>query len=499
MYDTVMKIGFSRRHTLAALGAAWALPVWAGAPARSLRPMARDQAGPEAIVNDAEALVVRARLGGEVGFAVARSDRPEFLEERGASVGLPPASVVKALTAAYALFHLGPDFRFETTLMATGPVENGVLRGDLVLIGNGDPNLDTDDLFVLSQKLAAAGVTSVTGQFLVWAGGFRRIFSIDPEQPDHLGYNPAVSGLNLNYNRIYFEWARNNGDYSATLDARSPSHRPVVDVAQLEIADRGAPVYQYRHNDGRDIWSVARGALGTGGARWIPVRQPELYAGEVFASFTAAQGMVLPPPKMAETAPEGRVLIVQQGRELHKVVQGMLKYSTNLTAEVLGLAATQARGFPAPTLQMSASLMSSWARQTYGLNGVRLVDHSGLGDRSRMSASDMVRALQLAKGLDLKPLLKPIRLPDRITRLPAKVFAKTGTLHFVSGLAGYLETPDGSELTFAVFCADVERRAGLTRAQRERPRGARGWNTQARALQHGLIERWAQLYGSSKS
>ncbi|MGB0439869.1 MAG: D-alanyl-D-alanine carboxypeptidase, partial [Paracoccaceae bacterium] len=113
------------------------------------------------------------------------------------------------------------------------------------------------------------------------------------------------------------------------------------------------------------------------------------------------------------------------------------------------------------------------------------------------------QALQLARGVLLKPLMKSIRLPDRIAKLPGdvpvSVRAKTGTLHFVSGLAGYIDTPDGGELTFAIFCADTQRRASLTRAQRERPRGAKGWNTQARALQHGLIERWALMYGQPEA
>ncbi|MGB1209109.1 MAG: D-alanyl-D-alanine carboxypeptidase/D-alanyl-D-alanine endopeptidase, partial [Paracoccaceae bacterium] len=403
------------------LAAATATPIWAGAPSRSLRPQARGQGVVLPPIPDSETLIAKARLGGQVSFAVAHSDDPMLLEQRGAGTGLPPASVAKALTAAYALFHLGPDYRFATQVIATGGVRNGAVLGDLILVGTGDPTLDTDKLFDLAARLKAAGITEVRGKFYVWGGGFRSTFSIDAGQPDHLGYNPSVAGLNLNFNRIYFEWARNGQNHTATLDARSPKYRPQVDVVRLELSNRGAPVYQFRQAGGRDLWSVSRGALGKGGARWIPVRQPERYAGEVFATFAGAHGLRLSPPEVMTAAPQGDVVATLHSAPLSDIVRGMLKYSTNLTAEVIGLAATQARGYPGASLRMSAALMSSWARQTYGMTTVALVDHSGLGDRSRMGAADMVQALQLARGVLLKPLMKSIRLPDRIAKLPGDV------------------------------------------------------------------------------
>jgi D-alanyl-D-alanine carboxypeptidase/D-alanyl-D-alanine-endopeptidase (penicillin-binding protein 4) len=77
---------------------------------------------------------------------------------------------------------------------------------------------------------------------------------------------------------------------------------------------------------------------------------------------------------------------------------------------------------------------------------------------------------------------------------PVKVNAKTGTLNFVSGLAGYMARGTGKPLAFAVFAADAERRDGIPRAERERPQGAQGWNRRAKTLQQDLIERWGTLY-----
>ena len=74
--------------------------------------------------------------------------------------------------------------------------------------------------------------------------------------------------------------------------------------------------------------------------------------------------------------------------------------------------------------------------------------------------------------------------------------AKTGTLNFVSGLAGYMTAHDGTVMAFSIYAADEDRRAKLTRAQRESPEGARWYNGRAKNMQQELIERWGALYGS---
>ena len=67
-------------------------------------------------------------------------------------------------------------------------------------------------------------------------------------------------------------------------------------------------------------------------------------------------------------------------------------------------------------------------------------------------------------------------------------------LRFRSG--GFITTSDGNELVFAIFSADQRARAKISRAERERPRGGRSWNTRAKKLQESLLDRWGQVYGS---
>ena len=482
-------------------------------PLTSLRPEARP-GGPVALdarpsglrprLRDSTArFVEEARLGGRTGFVALDARSGEILDQHDAYTRLPPASVAKAITALYALEALGGDHRFETRLVATGPIENGIVQGDIVLEGTGDPTLDTDALAEMAIELKALGVRGVSGGFAVWGGAVPQQSQIDPVQLPHLAYNPAVSGLNLNYNRIYFSWAREEGDYALSLDARGADARPEVAVATIEAVDRGTPVYTYAQQDGIDVWTVGRRYLGDSGSRWLPVRRPALYAGQVFAELAEAQGIALGPVTEAGAAPRGTVLVRHRSADLTKLVRDMLLYSTNLIAEQIGLAASVARGAGVTDLPGSGRAMSEWVEARFGVTP-DLVDHSGLGGASRISAMQMgkILATPLAREA-LRPLLKSIRLygprGEGLARPPGVVVAKTGTLNFVSALAGYERTIGGRDIAFAIFSGDVERRIDAQDDEEERPEGARGYNGRAKWLQQRLLQRWGIAYSAPEA
>lgn len=488
----------SRRLFLGTLMAGCAPSVLAAPLARSLRPVPR----PEDLRRAAEVdqLIARARLGGKLGFAVADAATGAVLEVKSPLLGLPPASVTKAVTALYVLEALGADHRFATRVIATGPISNGRLEGDLVLVGGGDPTLDTDMLGALVAAMKSAGLREVAGRFLYHSGALPAQDAIDPDQPPHVGYNPAISGLNLNFNRVHFEWRRAGGGYDVTMDARALRYAPQVSVARMQVVNRAAPVYTYSSRGGVDEWTVARGALGKGGARWLPVRRPALYCAEVFQTLARSHGIVLPRAEGTAALPAGRVLARHESAPLTEILRDMLKYSTNMTAETVGLSGTIARGGRPLTLSESGQAMTDWMAARMGAQKARFVDHSGLGGASRLSAIEMVRMLvQDAPEGRLKPLLKDIRMRDGsgrpVSNHPVKIRAKTGTLNFVSSLAGYVSLPSGRELAFAIFSADEAQRARLSPQQRERPEGGRNWLIRARRLQHELIGRWATFYG----
>ncbi len=454
------------------------------------------------VAGDAGRLVAKAGLSGMTVFAVADVKSGEVLESMDGQTGLPPASVAKALTAMYAIETLGFQHRFVTRLVGTGSLQNGVLSGDLILVGGGDPTLDTNALADMAQQLKAAGVREVRGDFKVYSGALPYVRAIDPGQPEHVGYSPAVAGISLNFNRVHFEWKRASGSYAISMDARSNRYRPDVQMAKMRVIKRSVPIYTYEQQGSVDTWTVASGALGSGGARWLPVRDPAAYAGDVFRTLARSGGLVLGPAKVTRRLPPGaRTYVQHASAPLGDILRDMLKYSTNLTAEMVGLSATVARGAKPADLKASAGEMSRWAAKRFGMTGTRLVDHSGLGGDSRMTAKDLVKALSAARqNANLRPILKPFAMRNSkgqvVKSHPIKVDAKTGTLNFVSGLGGYMTATDGTELAFAIFTADVPRRERIPRHQMERPEGARTWNRRSKTLQQKLIERWGALYGS---
>lgn len=486
----------SRRVLLSGALAAAALPALADGPASSIRPERRPTRGQGISAGPAAgALIAAANLGGAVGFVVADAATGAVLEAVEPDLGLPPASTAKALTSLFALERLGPGHRFATSLIATGPVSGGRLQGDLVLAGSGDPTLDTDDLGDLAAQLAAAGVRSVAGRFLVWDRALPAIDQIAADQPDHVGYNPAISGLNLNYNRVHFEWKRAGGNWGVAMDARGERFVPPVRMARMTVVERDQPLFTYLRRDAQEDWTVASTALGQGGSRWLPVRRPGLYAGEVFQTLARAQGIDLPAASQVGVLPKGRVLAQHHTDTLPDMLREMLRFSTNLTAEVLGLTASRS-----DRLAASAAQMSGWAKDRFGAAG-RLVDHSGLGGASRISAADMVRALVASQatttGRLLPGLLRDFGMRDadgREVASPIRVMAKTGTLNFVSALVGHIVPPAGRPLVFAIFCADAQRRDRLAEAEREQPPGGKAWTSRARKLQGQLVARWAGAY-----
>ncbi len=481
----------SRRAMLAGAASSLATASFAEAPLTSLRPVARVPAG-DAIAQ----LVSNADLSGVTGVVVKDLATGETLEDIAGTLPQPPASTAKAVTALYALEALGADHRFETRVYTDGPFVNGVAEGNLILAGGGDPDLATDDLASLAASLKEAGLREVKGDFLVWDEALRNIEEIDPGQLDHFGYNPTITGLNLNYNRVHFEWKRGTDGFATAVDARSDNYRPAVTVAEVALVDRDRPVFTYRDDGDVDKWTVALNSLNDEGSRWLPVRHPALYAGEVFAIFMRSHGVVLKPPKETLIAPSGQILARFQSNVLTGQLRYMLRNSINLSAEVTGMSATKRLSGERAGMRASAEAMSQWVTQRCNGATSSFVDHSGLGDASRVSAADMVRILAApAVQGQLFPILRAVRVFDsagnEVVRDGMAIRAKTGTLNFVSSLAGYVRTEKGRDLAFAIFSADIDRREAGKRSGEERPQGALGWGRRARRLQRDIVSHLA--------
>ncbi|MEI6099405.1 MAG: D-alanyl-D-alanine carboxypeptidase/D-alanyl-D-alanine-endopeptidase, partial [Alphaproteobacteria bacterium] len=446
------------------------------------------QAVPMVAVGD---VVEQAQLGGLTAFVVADVATGRVLDQVNADQPMPPASVAKTLTALYGLERLGPDHRFVTRVMTVGHLVGGRLDGDLVLVGGGDPTLDSDKLGDLVADLARKGLRQVTGRFLAYAGALPTFERIADDQPVQVGYNPGLSGLGLNFNRVNFEWTK--GGARTQMNARGERFVPKVKMARIKVVAREAPLFGFSKGLGTEDWTVAQVGLEQAGSRWLPVRQVAIYTAEVFRTLCAAQGIDLPPPLIVQNMPAGaKALVDWPSDALATILKQMLKFSTNITAETVGLTASGA-----DSLAASASKVQDWARSRLGL-AATLVDHSGLGAASRVTASGMVRALMAGdRALGLRPVLRDIGMRDNsgneIKDSPVKVVGKSGTLNFVSGLVGFITPPGGQDLCFAIFSADVARRQAVPMADRENPPGEDDWVARAHLMQARLINRWVAM------
>jgi len=467
--------GLQRRQLLAGLLASAALGPKA---VSALSPGGLDHAPPPKPAPRSGQVIEAAGLRAEIDYAVFSADGT-LLEARGADRPVAPASTLKALTALYALDRLGGSHGFKTRVLRQGDM--------LILAGGGDPVLDTDHLAELADLLVASGV-STPSRFAVWGGALPSVQEIAPEQAAHLAYNPAISGICLNFNRVHLGW-RAGGDGIA-LQARARRHSPTAYTVRAEKVGQG-PMFAWRADERSEIWSVNGAGMRRAGSRWLPVRRPELYAGDVFQTLCRARGLVLPTPEIVDALPADALELAQiDSPPLAAILRDMMEYSTNLTAEVLGLHASGAGD-----LRASAQAMQDWAHAR-GIDGLTLHDHSGISPLTRVTARSMAHIIaDLGQSSGLRGMMRAVPVRAATDGGPAaelELLAKTGTLNFVSNLAGYGRLPGHEEVIFAIFISDMDRRA-QTEGQ-ELPAGVSTWTQRAKALQQNLIAGWISRY-----
>jgi serine-type D-Ala-D-Ala carboxypeptidase/endopeptidase (penicillin-binding protein 4) len=109
----------------------------------------------------------------------------QLLANHQGTIPLPAASITKVATSLAALKKLGPDHRFTTQMGATGPIENGILQGDLVIQGGADPLFVWEDAIATANLLSQAGIQRVTGNLII-QGPFYMNFKTNPQQAGEL-------------------------------------------------------------------------------------------------------------------------------------------------------------------------------------------------------------------------------------------------------------------------------------------------------------------------
>ncbi|MET1026098.1 MAG: D-alanyl-D-alanine carboxypeptidase, partial [Dongiaceae bacterium] len=204
----------------------------------------------------------------------------------------------------------------------------------------------------------------------------------------------------------------------------------------------------------------------------------------------------------AAKVPAGAEQIGQiDSKPVSALVPGLLRYSNNLSAEMIGLTATRRLTGSALSLTDSSGILADWLKHhlpDIDWRGFHLANHSGLSTQSRASPRQLA-ALLVAMAHDdiLAASLPPLQLSHASASASDldMVFGKSGTMNYVAGLAGYLTAQDGRDLAFAIFILDGGRRSALDasfdRRILEPTPEMRDWTRRARMLESALIKSWA--------
>lgn len=411
-----------------------------------------------------------------VAFVVRSLATGETLYSRNGRTWLVPASTMKVLTAVAAAERLGWGFRFETRLVATGPIAQGVLDGDLVVVGTGDPTInprhpdraDTFDRW--AGALKAAGIARINGHIIgddsrVAAPGWGIGWAWDDLVED---YGAAVSALQYNDNVVTVTMGPGATPGAPPVVYVSPSnHGLLVDVQAVTWAEGSTPELALSRLPGTRILEV-RGRAPWGStpiSRPVAVADPTLlFTGELRQALLrhgiAVDGNAIDLDQTSDRAgaSEGTTLLVDQSAPLSEIATEMLAWSINLYAESLVVALD--RTLPASTAEGVVALRATLETLGVPADGYLTRDGSGLSRNDYLSAETLVATLAGAwQRPNLRePLLevlptagRPGTLARRLAGTPGagRVRAKTGSMSNVRSLAGLVETSAGEPLAFA--------------------------------------------------
>jgi D-alanyl-D-alanine carboxypeptidase/D-alanyl-D-alanine-endopeptidase (penicillin-binding protein 4) len=457
---------------------------------------------------DAEAQIERFGFTPEqVGYQVVDLETGTVLESGRADALFIPASTAKVPSMVLALGILGEEHRPRTEVWVTGPLKDGVLQGDLYLRGLGDPFLDTGGLKSLAAQVAEAGIREVAGTFHYDATWLPSSPLITPTQPITAGYNPGISALSVNFNRVHLEWVPNGDGIIASVYTYANTGRIPVDwIGVANGGDFGALLdYGSNEGDGVESWVHADSLSGEGGV-WLPVRSPAVNTAMLFRAAAADAGITLPQPLPRATPADADLVALHVGDPLPRIAAEVLEHSNNMAAELVGLAAARRLAGPLDGMEHAVAAATAWLQQRVDADwtGFDLENFSGLSSRSRISPAQMCAVLAFAhemEGPALFDLLKTANWEGNLNQGRSssqpriQVRAKTGTMAYAVGLAGYIDASSGRRLAFSVFVNDIPAREALDAVLDLRdantPPGAKAWFNRARELERALVSGWA--------
>ena len=401
----------------------------------------------------------------EIGAA-----RPVFSQQPARPMN--PASTMKLVTTFAALELLGPDYRWRTEAYAGGPVIDGVLEGDLLLKGYGDPKITIEQFQALVAALRATGLKTIRGDLVLDRSYFALAahdpgaFDGEPLKP----YNFGPDALLINFKSVRFVFAPNADgdavDIHAEPELGSVALRGVPRTVAGDCGDWKAALEAsfVNHADNAAAYFGGRYPVACGEREWyVALLDHSHYALAMFRRYWSEAG-----GSFAGGVRDGRVpaaakpLTTLQSPPLYDVVRDINKLSNNVMARQLFLTlATSEYPPPATTAHASAAVRRWLGTHKLAFPELVLDNGSGLSRHERISARSMAQLLIAAdaskvrsdyvSSLAVAATDGTVRRRFQDEQIADQAFLKTGSLEAVRALAGYVLGPTGRRFVVACF------------------------------------------------
>jgi len=450
---------------------------------------------PERFAVRAESLVSAVPVNkGAWGLLVVDAATGETLYEKNADRYFTPASNMKLLTTALALDKLGPDFRFRTTLETRGSTTQGVLAGDLILVGRGDPNLsnrkfpfDTKEEFDgppekvlsdLADQVVAHGVKIISGDIVGDDSYFPRDRYPDGWEIDDMvwEYGAAISAIVVDDNSVTVALTPGEKAGDPTIAVVDPVTSDFTVKNEATTAEKVEKSEKSEKTEKPDLTLVREPGsntvllTGTLPAKSAPrklvlaVQEPAQHAATTLARLLTERGVKILGNARANHDPDAAeasrtVLAEHVSLPLGTTLKLVNKISQNLHTEILLRTAARQQARWATSDDLLKFPEEFYARVGIAPGDVVQEDGSGLSRHDLVTPRAFVELLLYAQKQTWFPVYfdsLPVAgidgtLSDRMKKagIMGKIHAKTGSVEHVRTLSGYAETAGGRRLIFS--------------------------------------------------
>ncbi len=396
-----------------------------------------------------------------VSFAVMNPTTGRILIAQNADSPRGPASTVKILTSFAALDQLGPAFTWRTRALIRGEIENGVLDGDLIIQGGGDPYMTLERWWSFVHALRIKGLKDIRGDIVIDNSAFA-LPAQDPGSFDgrpNRSYNVVPDALMVNFQSIEFWIAPDRNTHSVKVIADPAPPNLVIDNRIRFAAGRcrGA-ASRVDMKVTSEAWDrvLFSGALSAScGERAFSrvLLKPAQYAFGTFVNLWHEQGGQFGGTLRVESTSGAKPFAEFDSLSLAEIIRLTNKHSSNLMARHLLLTMGKERfGAPA-TPEKGLAAFAAWSdARRLALHDVDIDNGSGLSRSTHISALQMASVLRAAYESPYAPEFMaslPLAgldgtLKSRMKEAPpGAVRLKTGHIDAVSAVAGYVTGASG--------------------------------------------------------